>query len=1100
MPKTCLTIRFQENYYVNNCNKTFTFESVTQFIDYFLPKKYTYKVVDNSVTVADICIVSIKPLEGSDYTVKKFNDNEINILVSTENNNYWPWVKVENDYVDHIPIYFYNHIPDLLNTPNYLAIPTAYAYINYLNKYQSNKYNTSFSDKKGVLIINKSGLNREINIIAKIIQENGISVDHISLYTNEISSVSCYHSHELLSVFNRYKFIICVENSYTSGYMTEKIINCFLANTIPLYKGATNIATYINPDSFVDIRDPDWTDKLIELNNNEELYNQMLNSQKISPTYDNGNYMEKLEKRLASELEKRQKKIKPENIPDQFDSEFISGYEFYKLSRYSYCNRYPVKPIDSDMKDDDLVFINLDLFDQFLSILRENVPKVKFNLITHNSDSTFTENHYKLISPFVNKVYSINTSFSHENVIKIPLGFVDTRYKPHTNFKNIKNNDTEKLILAYMNFSINTNRTARQPCWDNFKDVKWVLKESDMPPVDFYKSIQKSKYVISPVGTGIDCHRIYESIYFNTVPILVTTSMDDFYRKLPVVIYDKWEDVTEEDLVEKYDNNFKRLLQWKENNPNWLDASFWIENKIVTGLVENVEPKKLICFSIWGKEEIYNIGAYENAILAKTVYPGWICRIYYSDMDENVRKLLSELDNVEMVMMDEKPDLCGAFWRFLPAFTEKDIIYISRDTDSRLNMREKHAVDEWLESGKDFHIMRDHVGHRYPVMAGMWGSRNNILLDMKTEYSKNKNKGYYTGDQDFLKLVYDRVKDNVIVHDSHNMYKNETDVRQFKNCIEYDSFVGSYCWCAPNYFEVTKIPNRILESQTRKFTECPDEWCYKYDNYTIHSQHLREIDFQRPVTDCFIDSKSLAGSTGFGAKIVSLLKYIQYCVVILKSNDIYIDVPELDDIFEFPRNRDRQKGGIDMYEHFMSHHNDNWKLGTNAHMICDRKKINNYTILFNHYISLKNKDTFDNLYNKYITNNTLGVHLRGTDKWTEIKPVNDSVILQKIDKIVKDEKLDKIFLATDSLHYRNLLVSNFGDMVCFNNDIIVSSNNEPIHLHNKHDKYLINRQALYECQILSRCKNFLYCFSNISYLSLMMGNEHFDRLYCLNSD
>ena len=53
---------------------------------------------------------------------------------------------------------------------------------------------------------------------------------------------------------------------------------------------------------------------------------------------------------------------------------------------------------------------------------------------------------------------------------------------------------------------------------------------------------------------------------------------------------------------------------------------------------------------------------------------------------------------------------------------------IVRDTDSRLGIREKLAVDEWLDSGKKLHIMRDHPYHRVPMLGGMWGCRP-VLMD-----------------------------------------------------------------------------------------------------------------------------------------------------------------------------------------------------------------------------------------------------------------------------------------------------------------------------------------------------------------------------------
>ena len=50
-------------------------------------------------------------------------------------------------------------------------------------------------------------------------------------------------------------------------------------------------------------------------------------------------------------------------------------------------------------------------------------------------------------------------------------------------------------------------------------------------------------------------------------------------------------------------------------------------------------------------------------------------------------------------------------WRF-ETIDDPDVeINMSRDTDTRILLREKLAVDEWLASGKTFHIMRDHPHH-----------------------------------------------------------------------------------------------------------------------------------------------------------------------------------------------------------------------------------------------------------------------------------------------------------------------------------------------------------------------------------------------------
>ena len=61
------------------------------------------------------------------------------------------------------------------------------------------------------------------------------------------------------------------------------------------------------------------------------------------------------------------------------------------------------------------------------------------------------------------------------------------------------------------------------------------------------------------------------------------------------------------------------------------------------------------------------------------------------------------------------------FWRFYP-IENKDIdIFLSRDVDSRITEREMKFVNEWINSDKIFHIIRDHPGHRIEILRGTFG-------------------------------------------------------------------------------------------------------------------------------------------------------------------------------------------------------------------------------------------------------------------------------------------------------------------------------------------------------------------------------------------
>lgn len=262
-------------------------------------------------------------------------------------------------------------------------------------------------------------------------------------------------------------------------------------------------------------------------------------------------------------------------------SEYISGLAFHKISKWSICQRYPISYNPYDIEEDDILFLNFENFVFLLNHLRETPPKNKFILITHNSDKCFNKVHYNLIKNYVTKVYAINNICTEPNVYTIPIGFRDHPTNSMVTISKI-NPNTEKNILLYMNFELNTNVEKRTICMNIFKDYDWVVKEGfykkdALPLSDFYNKIAGSKYILSPEGTGIDCHRVYESIYLNAVPIMMKNNMDEFYKKMPIVIVENWSNITEDFLIKNYDKFYANLVEWKKENPDWLNAEYWMK-------------------------------------------------------------------------------------------------------------------------------------------------------------------------------------------------------------------------------------------------------------------------------------------------------------------------------------------------------------------------------------------------------------------------------------------------------------------------------------------------------------------------------------------
>jgi len=176
---------------------------------------------------------------------------------------------------------------------------------------------------------------------------------------------------------------------------------------------------------------------------------------------------------------------------------------------------------------------------------------------------------------------------------------------------------------------------------------------------------------------------------------------------------------------------------------------------------------KLISFSLWGNNPKYTIGAIKNSILAKNIYPDWNCRFYIaSDVDKEIIQKLQE--NSQVVICSQQGSWKFATERFKVIDDPMCEMAIFRDCDSRLNIREKFAVEQWLNGNKTLHIMKDHPYHGgFPILAGMWGiKKKNFCFNMNSLLSLYTNNEQYHYDQIFLNdYIWKYFSDDCIIHD-----------------------------------------------------------------------------------------------------------------------------------------------------------------------------------------------------------------------------------------------------------------------------------------------------------------------------------------------
>lgn len=180
---------------------------------------------------------------------------------------------------------------------------------------------------------------------------------------------------------------------------------------------------------------------------------------------------------------------------------------------------------------------------------------------------------------------------------------------------------------------------------------------------------------------------------------------------------------------------------------------------------------KIISVSLWGQNPRYCEGALINAKIAKELFPDWQYRVYIgSSVPEQYFKALEDMKNVDLYRVDESISGYGMFWRFNAIFESDDNIMICRDSDTRLIEREKKCIDEWLDSDKQFLIIRDHPRHfDFPILGGMWGVKGKINSNLKDTMKGYQNNFQYGSDQYWLAHhIWPIAKENCMIHEIGN--------------------------------------------------------------------------------------------------------------------------------------------------------------------------------------------------------------------------------------------------------------------------------------------------------------------------------------------
>lgn len=241
---------------------------------------------------------------------------------------------------------------------------------------------------------------------------------------------------------------------------------------------------------------------------------------------------------------------------------FLSGDTFREFADVLYDETY--KCAASDIKEGSVVFVKTDFLDEFISEIVSRID-VRFILVTHQSDINIL-NSKKYIeianNSNIKHWFAQNCILEHEKVSPLPIG-LENAHNFNAGYlkdfkklsKNVNQNKKPEVVVA---FTLGTNPDDRFECYRTLwhKDI-CIEYPSYLNCRQYRKRLQKSMFVASPAGNGLDCHRMWEAIYLGVVPILKKDTMTAYFQSLnlPIWIIDDWSELdtcTKQELANKY--------------------------------------------------------------------------------------------------------------------------------------------------------------------------------------------------------------------------------------------------------------------------------------------------------------------------------------------------------------------------------------------------------------------------------------------------------------------------------------------------------------------------------------------------------------------
>ena len=184
----------------------------------------------------------------------------------------------------------------------------------------------------------------------------------------------------------------------------------------------------------------------------------------------------------------------------------------------------------------------------------------------------------------------------------------------------------------------------------------------------------------------------------------------------------------------------------------------------------NTRLRNIVSYSLFGEDRFYQECAVVTARILPYIYPEFTGRFYCSSTIPKsvIDALTAAGSQVKIDVYKETHPYSGLMWRFLPFDDPEVDIVLVRDVDSPITLRERAGVDLWLKRDAPFHVMRDHIQHTAPILAGLWGGFTRLLPPLRPSifHYQQENTSRYAAQNYLRYFVWPRIRMATLAIDS----------------------------------------------------------------------------------------------------------------------------------------------------------------------------------------------------------------------------------------------------------------------------------------------------------------------------------------------